>query len=282
MTSIEWTEATWNPVTGCDRVSEGCDHCYALALARRLKAMGNPRYQRDGDLLRSGPGFGLTVHWDKLEEPLRWRKPRLVFVNSMSDLFHPLVPLEAICQILLVIEKAREHTFQVLTKRPGRMASVLARIRPEPLPNLWLGTSVENQRWAEVRIPALLRTPAAVRFLSCEPLLGPIDLGRWLPERCNECYEAGCDATELSCACECHRGLNWVIVGGESGPGARPLELDWVRDLAAQCWASGVPLFVKQLGSAWARRVGARHPKGGDPAEWPKNLRVRQWPLKRR
>lgn len=219
---ISWTMMTWNPVTGCDRVSEGCDHCYALALARRLKAMGNPRYQRDGDLLRSGPGFGLTVHWDKLEEPLRWRKPRLVFVNSMSDLFHPLVPLEAICQILLVIEKAREHTFQVLTKRPGRMASVLARIRPEPLPNLWLGTSVENQRWAEVRIPALLRTPAAVRFLSCEPLLGPVDLRPWLG------------------------GVDWVIVGGESGPGFRPMDPDWARTIRDQCVAAGVPFFYKQ------------------------------------
>ncbi|GIU97421.1 MAG: hypothetical protein KatS3mg013_1224 [Actinomycetota bacterium] len=233
-TRIEWTEISWNPITGCDRVSEGCDHCYALALARRLKAAGSPRYQLDGHPERSGPGFGLTVHWDKMEEPLSWRRPRLVFVNSMSDLFHPSVPLEAIQRIFLVMEKAEAHTFQVLTKRPGRMASVLSRIRPEPLPNVWLGTSVENQRWADVRIPALLRTPAQVRFLSCEPLLAALDLRRWLPR------------------------IDWVIVGGESGPRARPMDPAWVRSLRDQCLALGVPFFFKQWGGRTPKAGGRR------------------------
>jgi protein gp37 len=245
-TGIEWTQVTWNPITGCDRVSEGCDHCYALVLARRLKAMGNPRYQIDGVPKTSGPGFGLTVHWDKFEEPLGWTKPRLVFVNSMSDLFHPLVPVEAIERIFLVMEKAHAHTFQVLTKRPGRMASVLSRIRPEPIPNVWLGTSVEDQRWAEVRLPALLRTPAAVRFVSCEPLLGPLDLDRWLDS------------------------LDWVIVGGESGPRARPMDPEWVRTLRNQCIARGVSFFFKQWGGR-TPKAGGRMLDGRTWDEMPKS-----------
>lgn len=230
-TGIEWTQATWNPTTGCDRVSEGCDHCYALVLARRLKAAGNPRYQRDGAPPRSGPGFGLTLHEDKLEEPLRWRQPRLVFVDSMSDLFHPRIPADFIARAFDVMAQASEHTFQVLTKRPARMASVLRRVRPRPLPNVWLGTSVENQRWAKVRIPKLLATPAAVRFLSCEPLLGPLDLREWLP------------------------WLDWVIVGGESGPGHRPMDVNWAVTLRDQCVRASVPFFFKQ--------VGGRTPKAG-------------------
>src|SRR5438552_2277 len=156
--AIEWTEATWNPVTGCDRVSEGCDHCYALTLARRLKAARNPRYQADGDPRTSGPGFGLSLHLDALSQPLRWRRPRFVFVNSMSDLFHPKVPPEFVAQAFDVMEQAHQHSFQILTKRPGRMASVLRQLRPTPLPNVWLGTSIENQRWADIRIPLLRAT----------------------------------------------------------------------------------------------------------------------------
>src|SRR3954451_287451 len=155
--AIEWTEATWNPVTGCDRISPGCDHCYALTLAARLKRMGQPRYQRDGDPRTSGPGFGLTLHEDKLEEPLRWRKPRVVFVNSMSDLFHKDVPMEFIARVFGVMAATPQHTYQVLTKRPKRMArmlqdpefeNVMRRASGElghelPLPNVWLGTSIE-------------------------------------------------------------------------------------------------------------------------------------------
>lgn len=266
-TTIEWTEATWNPVTGCDRVSEGCDHCYALTLAKRLKAMANPRYQRDGDPRRSGPGFGVTLHEDQLELPLRWRSPRTVFVNSMSDLFHDKVPDGFIARVFATMAIGQRHTFQVLTKRPGRMASLVgrgyfqglvsslvldrytwtdvSRLEPGvfrwPLPNVWLGTSVENQRWADVRIPKLLETPAAVRFLSCEPLLGPIDLDDLWPRTVHRSDYVN--------------KIDWVIVGGESGPGARPIDPEWARSIRDQCVAAAVPFFMKQ----W----GGRTPKAG-------------------
>jgi protein gp37 len=236
-TGIEWTEATWNPVTGCDRVSEGCDHCYALTLAKRLKAMGNPRYSRDGNPRTSGPGFGVSIHRDKLQEPLGWREPRIVFVNSMSDLFHREVPADFIADVFDVMADTPRHTYQVLTKRPGRMASLLqAWIADgfQPPGNVWLGTSVENQRWADIRVPKLLETPAAVRFLSCEPLLGPIDLSPWL---------------------ESDAGLDWVIAGGESGPGARPMNAEWAVALRDACAIHQVAFFFKQ----W----GGRTPKAG-------------------
>jgi len=218
-TAIEWTETTWNPVTGCDRVSEGCDHCYALTLAKRLKAMGNVRYQRDGDPRTSGPGFGLTMHPDKLIEPLGWRSPHTVFVNSMSDLFHPKVTKEFIAEVFAVMASTPRHTYQVLTKRPARMASlarstafedaVLASARSYggqsprwPLPNVWLGVSVENQARAVERIPRLLATRASVRFLSCEPLLGAIDL--------RSSIEHARDG-----------GIAWVIVGGRVRSGGQ-------------------------------------------------------------
>jgi protein gp37 len=258
-TAIEWTSATWNPVTGCDRVSEGCDHCYALTLARRLKAMGNPRYQVDGHPGRSGPGFGVTLHEDQLDLPLRWRRSRTIFVNSMSDLFHDDVPNDFIHRVWAVMYQAYWHTFQVLTKRPGRMASVLSRPdfaehvrlaaearqddpqdiyverRPWPPQNVWVGTSVENQRWANVRIPKLLETPAAVRFLSCEPLLGPVDLKGWFGVLSSR------DAA-------LHASIDWVIVGGESGPEHRQIDLDWARRLRDQCVDADVAFFFKQVG----------------------------------
>lgn len=232
--AIEWTDATWNPTTGCDRVSVGCDHCYALTLAKRLQAMGNQRYQKDGDPKTSGPGFGLTVHMDKLQEPYLWRKPRRVFVNSMSDLFHPDVHTEFIHAAFDVMADLPQHHFQILTKRPRRMGTVVGawyhRTQQEPLVNVWLGTSVEDQKWADQRIPLLCSVPAGVRFLSCEPLLGPIDLSN----------------TE---------SLNWVIVGGESGWHARPMQTAWVRSLRDQCSSAGVAFFFKQ----W----GGRTPKAG-------------------
>lgn len=253
-TGIEWTQTTWNPVTGCDRVSEGCDHCYALTLAKRLKAMGNVRYQHDGDPRSSGPGFGLTMHDDKLAEPLGWRAPHTVFVNSMSDLFHPRVTTAFIARVFAVMGATPRHTYQVLTKRPARMASLTrsAAFRLEveslavdyagspagwPLPNVWLGVSVENQARADERLPRLLAAGAAVRFLSCEPLLGPIDLAAALG-----------DAGELG-------KVEWVIVGGESGPGARPMKAEWARSLRGECTAAGVAFFMKQ----W----GGRTPKAG-------------------
>ena len=218
--TIEWTDETWNPTTGCDRISPGCDHCYALTMAGRLKLMGQAKYQADGDPRTSGLGFALTVHPDALKVPLRWKKPRTVFVNSMSDLFHKDVPETFIRDVWETMARCPQHTFQVLTKRPQRMAAHLEARRVgwetfelTPLPNVWLGTSIENDRYT-FRADHLRATPAAVRFLSCEPLLGPLP------------------SLNLD-------GIDWVIVGGESGPGARPMHPDWVRDIRDQCWAQG-------------------------------------------
>jgi len=198
--SIEWTEATWNPVTGCDRVSAGCDHCYAMTLAKRLKAMGSEKYQADGDPRTSGPGFGVTVHPRALGEPLRWKTPRVVFVNSMSDLFHAKVPLDFIRDVFDVCRDTPRHTYQVLTKRSLRVRRIADKLDwPD---NVWMGVSVES---ADVlsRVDHIREVPAAVRFLSCEPLLGPLDgidltgigwlpadgavLGAWDPRRLQQC-----------------------------------------------------------------------------------------------
>ncbi|MBW3663549.1 MAG: phage Gp37/Gp68 family protein [Actinobacteria bacterium] len=319
---IEWTDATWNPVTGCDRVSPGCDNCYALTGARRWKAMGNPRYQLDGDPRTSGPGFGVALHADKLDQPLRWSKPRRIFVNSTSDLFHPRIPEEFIARVFATMAAAPQHTFQVLTKRPKRMHALLggdyaaglqtllevAHDEREaqalydadwPLPNVWLGVSVEDAQRADERIPALIDTPAAVRFLSCEPLLGRLDLRDYLhgPGICERCGGSGSvpvlGGGAMCPACEYDNArwmgpspIQWVIVGGESGPGARPMDVAWARTIVGQCQAAGVPVFVKQLGSRPFHHVVAgvtdwpisRHSKGGDPEEWPTDLRVREWP----
>lgn len=236
--AIEWTDATWNPVTGCDRVSPGCAHCYALDLAARLKAMGQARYQRDGGK-SSGPGFGVTLHPDKLREPLKWRKPRMVFVNSMSDLFHEEIPDEYIARVFNTMEMAGHHTFQVLTKRPERMRDLLwsgqwrksTGISMWPVPNVWLGTSIENRQFVE-RADALRESWAAIRFISAEPLLGPL------------AYEG----LNLD-------GIDWLIVGGESGPEHRRIDPNWVRDLRDVAQALDVAFFFKQ----W----GGRTPKSG-------------------
>lgn len=327
MSNIEWTDETWNVTRGCTRVSAGCDNCYAVTMTHRLASMPHTR-DRYGSLTvlnnRGERHFNGTVRVDEdaLRKPLSWRKPRRVFVNSMSDLFHPSVPYEFIDRVFAVMSMATQHTFQVLTKRPERMAEYLARVGTEntrgerlystmdrvalclrrmaergaissltsvvggayvarnwPLPNVWLGTSVESEYQYE-RIEHLRRCPAAVRFLSCEPLLGPLE---HLPLD----------------------GIDWVIVGGESGPGARPCNVDWVRSIIEQCRAAGVACFVKQLGrrpydqiecddwpSEWGGgvelRMGEPAPahqtywtldtKGGDIDEWPEDLRVREYP----
>lgn len=281
MTGIEWTEQVWNPTTGCDRVSPGCDYCYALTMAARLKGMGQEKYQRDGDPRTSGPGFGITEHATSLDAPLHWRKPRKVFVNSMSDLFHAGVTEDFILRVFAVMAATPQHTYQILTKRHGRMRSLLNRphLSDEiaevigemldgrdfdlawrwPLDNVWLGVSVEDQKRANLRIPALLNTPAAVRFLSCEPLLGSVDLRQ---------------VGDLVLAYAPLRtgGIDWVIVGGESGTGARPLDVEWVRAIVEQCKTASVPVFVKQLGSKYGPS------KGGDMATFPADLRVREFP----
>lgn len=352
MSSIEWTDMTWNPVSGCTRASAGCDHCYAVGMTHRLASMGQAA-KYGGLTVLNGKNerhFNGVVrtHEDALSIPLRRKKPTRWFVNSMSDLFHKEVPFAFIDRVFAVMALCPQHTFQVLTKRPARMAVYLSDERVDrgphsgqpltnrervnevangmseppdndyafgmgwPLPNVWLGTSVEDQAAAYVRIPDLLKCPAAVRFLSCEPLLGELDLTHFLPSSwccnrcgqhwigdgpsCNECGDYGVEVT---------RGLDWVIVGGESGKGARPCDIAWIRSLVEQGKAAGVPVFVKQLGShcihedddftenVWPDgpemtfpadepyfcRVRLDDRKGGDPDGWPADLRVREFPL---
>jgi protein gp37 len=225
--AIEWTETTWNPTTGCDRVSPGCDNCYALTLAKRLKAMGSAKYQADGDARTSGPGFGVAVHEDALALPQRWRQPRLVFVNSMSDLFHAKVPTPFVHRVFEVMQATPQHTYQILTKRAVRLARLASGL-PWPR-NVWMGVSIEDITQLG-RVEQLRAVPAAVRFVSAEPLLGPLD---------------GLDLA----------GVDWLIAGGESGPHARQVDPGWVRTLRDQCSAKGVAFFFKQ----W----GGRTPKAG-------------------
>ncbi|MCZ8514983.1 phage Gp37/Gp68 family protein [Paenibacillus filicis] len=219
MSSIEWTEATWNPVTGCTKISEGCRNCYAAKMAKRLHAMRNPRYINE---------FNVTLHQDLIDLPLTWKSPRRIFVNSMSDLFHKDVPIEFIKAVFQTMEKAHWHTFQILTKRSDRLLE-LSQDLPWPS-NVWQGVSVEDNRVLH-RIDDLRRVPAKIRFLSVEPLIGPIQ----------------------------HMNLNnihWVIVGGESGPGARPMAPEWVQTIRDQCVHDGVAFFFKQWGGVQKHRTG--------------------------
>jgi len=217
--SIEWTESTWNPVTGCTKVSPGCKHCYAERMAKRLQAMGQPNYRR---------GFEVTLHEHVLEAPLSWRTPQRVFVNSMSDLFHELVPLSFLRRAFDVMRRAAHHQFQVLTKRAARLEQLSPSL--EWPSNVWMGVSVESADLAG-RIEHLRRSGAAVKFLSLEPLLGPLP--------------------NLNL-----RGIDWVIVGGESGPGARPVAAEWVRKIREQCRVARVRFFFKQWGGVRKKRAG--------------------------
>lgn len=234
--AIEWTEATWNPTTGCDSVSPGCDRCYAMTMAKRLKAMGQPKYQADGSERTSGPGFALTLHEDAISLPTRWRAPRMIFVNSMSDLFHPDVPTEFVREIFGVIEATPQHTYQVLTKRSKRLASVAPHLQWPA--NLWIGVSIESEQYL-YRADHLREIPAAVRFLSLEPLLGPIPL--------NDLEK-----------------IDWVIVGGESGGNARALNAQWVRDIRDACIKSETAFFFKQ----WGGRTPKAHGRELDGCTW--------------
>ncbi|MCU6797984.1 phage Gp37/Gp68 family protein [Paenibacillus sp. WQ 127069] len=219
MSSIEWTESTWNPVTGCTKISDGCRHCYAATMAKRLHAMGNPRY---------ADGFNITLHHDLIDLPQTWKKPRRIFVNSMSDLFHKDIPLEFIQKVFASMEKAHWHTFQILTKRSDRLLEISDKL-PWPK-NVWQGVSVEDQRVVH-RIDHLRQVPAHVRFLSIEPLIGPI--------------------VNLNL-----EGIHWAIVGGESGHGARPMEEQWVLDIRDQCLEQNVAFFFKQWGGVQKHRTG--------------------------
>lgn len=273
---IEWTDEVWNPTVGCRRVSEGCRNCYAERMAKRLAAMGRKEYA--GLLDESGRWNGqVRMLENRLSQPLRWKRPRRVFVDSMSDLFHEDVPIDFIANVFAVMELASQHTFMILTKRPDRMKAILPsddfrreyrdciKILTEatftgyyePLDNVWLGVSVENQYAADKRIPYLLETPAAVRFVSCEPLLGPVDLNMGICPVCGGCGElAGHyfqdDGMDICDGCggsgKTIDKIDWVICGGESGPGARPMHPDWARGLRDQCQTAGVPFFFKQWG----------------------------------
>ncbi len=333
-TTIAWTDATWNPVRGCSRISPGCGGakgvggCYAEKVAGRFSGPGLP-YEGLAVIGPNGARWSGKVKLvqEHLKEPLRWSKPRRIFVNSMSDLFHEALSNEDIAAVFGVMAASPRHTFQVLTKRAERLESwfrwaeaggcafircwraaeeagalperdffgVPDRDTPWPLPNVWLGVSVENQKYAEDRIPCLVAAPAAVRFISAEPLLGPVDFTfsvrdprpiaapeEWMPAIA---------------------GIDQIIVGGESGPGARPCALEWIEDIIQQCETSGTHCFVKQLGamvvseervvddvadqralglsSRWAWRMGLKDRKGGDPEEWPERLRVREFPTVR-
>jgi protein gp37 len=317
-TGIAWTDATWNPVTGCAKVSVGCTHCYAEREWPRLSAPG-----RSGSSVYQGRKFtDVRCHEERLDQPLRWKRPRRIFVNSMSDLFHEDVPDDFLDRVFKVMQTARQHTYQVLTKRPERMqrflserVSVPAFTGPFPAMarHIWLGVSVENQAAADERIPPLLATPAAVRLVSAEPLLAPVDLSPWLVA---DMGDRGRPRLNL---------LHWVIVGGESGPKARPCEVAWVRSIVEQCQTAGTACFVKQLGAQprgdctfrWAHdrdhhpapewldedgvlpsasgkpphdlchafdaswtpcKPKLRDRSGSDPSEWPDDLRVRQMP----
>jgi len=253
---IEWTDTTWSPVTGCTKISAGCDNCYAEGIARRFaggKAFPN--------------GFEVTLRPHRLGDPLKWRKPRRVFVNSMSDLFHDDIPDEFIAQVFAVMAATPQHTYQILTKRHGRMRSLLsserfrllvvdARITLNggqyerdhenyPLPNTWLGVSVEDQQWADIRIPALLQTPAAVRFISFEPLLGPVQLTQWTTVWATTSTNRGWGYGGATVTASIP-GLSWAIVGGESGRRHRPMDIDAAADLIDQLMAAHVAVFVKQ------------------------------------
>ncbi|HRJ90057.1 MAG TPA: phage Gp37/Gp68 family protein [Pyrinomonadaceae bacterium] len=350
-TKIEWTERTWNPITGCSRVSEGCKNCYAEKMTRRLEAMGSPKYR---GILNEHGRFNGGVRFDEsaLLVPLKRKKPTTYFVNSMSDLFHENIADEWIDKVFAVMALAPQHTFQMLSKRAKRMreyvnwkcehlerrdkiAEASFNLNDEiganehgeyafsdsqcfvqadrwPLPNVHLGVSAENQEQADARIPDLLETPAAVRFVSAEPLLGEIDFSQFLPNpaMCGFCgfvpYEGmerflqiqGDGVTCIRCTQPLpSRMIDQIIVGGESGPNARPCNVDWIRSIVNQCQTAGVAVFVKQLGSGRSEYSGAariqpvgdgkdaqqgtlvyKHSKGADPSEWPEDLRIREFP----
>ena len=314
MSKIQWTEKTWNPIIGCRRVSPGCENCYAEKQVHRGMA---PQHKGLTVVGKGGKGprwnGAYNVAEKRLDEPLRRKVPTRWFVNSLSDLFFEPLPFELIAALFGVMAAAPQHTFQVLTKRPERAreffrwyegtsgagASAFAALHqaleripntraneyairtgllreepPWPLPNVWIGVSVENQATADERIPKLLELPAAVRWVSYEPALGPVDFRGALPGHPN-----GYGASNVGAV------LDWIVVGGESGPGARPFDLAWARSVVTDCATTGVPVFVKQLGARPVVRMTARYPqlpaklvdrKGGDPSEWPADLRVRE------
>lgn len=314
--NIEWTDRTWNPVAGCSIVSPGCHNCYAMKMAKRLAAMGQKKYvgttkSKAGKTVWTGK---INLSPDQLTDPIGWKKPQRIFVNSMSDLFHKEVPDDFIDRVFATMVLSPRHKFQILTKRAERMANYLsAANRREklaehfpfdpfhpatravgsngfytpvhwPLKNVWLGVSVEDQQRADERIPWLLKTPAAVRFLSCEPLLGPVFL-----------QTVHSFTPEGDAMLKAMPKIDWVIIGGESGPNCRTCNVDWIRSIVKQCNTASLPVFVKQLGGfpvdiddedpRYMRKrpdvyriQSVKDSKGGNPEEWPADLRVREFP----
>ena len=241
---IEWTEATWNPVTGCDKVSPGCAHCYAETFAERWRGVSGHHYEQ---------GFELRLWPERIEQPLRWKTPRRIFVNSMSDLFHPGIPDEYVQRVFAVMAEASQHVFQILTKREERLVELAPNL---PWPdNVWIGATIENRRFVH-RADYLREVPAAVRFISAEPLLTEL--------------------TKLDLT-----AIDWLIAGGESGPGARLLDLAWVLDLAERCTEFGTAFFMKQLGTVLAKKLEGRNGKGTELTMFPPELRRREMPTPR-
>lgn len=310
--NIQWTDRTWNPTIGCSKVSAGCQNCYAIKDQHRLSNNPNQKIRNNAQGLTEKKGDRLE--WtgqvkflpERLEQPLRWRKPSMVFVNSQSDLFHEAITDEQLDQIFAEMAFTPQHLYQVLTKRPERMAKYVAGLDLRrliraigamipsgqcsiklPLPNVWLGVTCENQKAADERIPWLLQTPAAIRFLSCEPLLEKIDL-----EKAFAVIDVNGEPSGPICDPDGSDKIGWVIAGGESGHSARPCDIDWIQSIVDQCNDFDVPCFVKQLGSR--PLIRCREPgetgfsefgpivrttgKGGNPEEWPEHLRVRQFP----
>ncbi len=288
MTNINWTDKTWNPIIGCSRVSAGCENCYAERMAYRLAHMPHTA-ERYGGLTRKtdkGPRWtGKTrLVPEVLAQPLKWRKTRMVFVCSMADLFHESVSDESIALVFAQMAQAHWHTYQVLTKRPRRAAELMQRLHllmtrqfnnfasydkpvgPWPLPNVWLGVSVENQEAADERVPLLLQTPAAVRFVSAEPLLGPVDLTADTPEGPYNYLTGAVDTGMGLIRPDGAPSVNWVIAGGESGPGARRMNSEWARYLREQCGSAGVPFHFKQ----WGKQQTGRTLDGREWLEFPK------------
>jgi len=304
-TGIQWTDATLNAIVGCDYVSDGCLHCYAATLHnRRYLAWKRGTFPTAPTQYHQPFFHRVQLMPERLLQPFAWRTPKRVFFNSMSDLWHEDVPDWFIARSFAMMALTPQHTWQTLTKRPERQrvwlsnghydevlreANYLRELLPAkrlgdipisnpahfPLANVWLGVSVENQVAADERIPLLLQTPAAVRFLSCEPLLGPIDLINHVAFSVADEYG---EFSEPRVESDGSPAIKWVIVGGESGPHARPMNARWAESLVAQCREADVPVFVKQLGQVWACEHGCHERHAGDPDEWPEALRVREFP----
>jgi len=273
-TGIEWTDATLNLVSGCSKISEACERCYAERDSLRY---GYTKYP----WTEANAGKNVVLHPERLNIPLKWKKSRRVFVCSMGDLFHPLVPFKFICDAFAMMTFAKQHTFQVLTKRPERALEFFNTWESKnwPLPNVQMIVTAENQKRADERIPLLLQIPAAVHGVSIEPMLSEMDLTEYLScERRTTLDGIPCEPYFKKTFGTRLLTLDWVIVGGESGPGARMTNPSWIRSILDQCKAAGVPFFMKQAGEVLARAWGCKDRKGGNPDEWPEEFRVREFP----